>query len=460
MEIKEVFEKQQLQKLKLRSSTSQERLAKLKLLKSTFEKHKDEIIEALKSDLGRPALETELVEFVASLAEIKFTIKHLKKWMQNMPVAADITTMLGSSYIRYEPKGSSLIISPWNYPIYLSVVPIASAIAAGNTVILKPSEFAQSSANLLEKMLKQIFPPEEVFIAQGAVETSQTLLDLPFDHIFFTGSTQVGKIVMEKAAKHLSSVTLELGGKSPVIVDESANLTLAAEKIAWGKCINAGQTCIAPDYIFVDRKIQSDFIVKLKEAFSKIAPNAVDADYSKIISKKHFNRINEMKSIATKSSKSVALEGLVLEESQQIFPSIFIDPDDEQSLMQEEIFGPLLPIKIYDNIAEPISYINENSKPLALYIFSKKDKNIEHIIEETSSGGVCVNDVILHISNPHLPFGGINGSGLGSYHGFYGFKAFSHERAVFRQNKYLSITKFIAPPYKGKKWIIELLNKL
>jgi aldehyde dehydrogenase (NAD+) len=382
--------------------------------------------------------------------------------MKPVSVSRNISNLFAGNKIYYEPKGVCLIIAPWNYPFQLIMSPLISSIAAGNTAMLKPSELSSATAAVISKMISKLFQPNEVACFEGDAEISKKLLGLPFDHIFFTGSTTIGKMVMEAAAKNLTSVTLELGGKSPAVIDHTADLKKAAEKIAWGKLVNAGQTCIAPDYVLIDEKMEADFIKHYKAACETMyfKNGKIDTDtYGKIINVKQFNRLNKLVKDALQSGAKLEWGGESDESTLTILPTLLTQVKDEDSIMQEEIFGPILPVIKFKAIQEAIDFVNGKNKPLALYIFSGNSNNIEKIIRETSAGGTCVNDVLVHISNPNLPFGGANSSGMGSCHGVFGFKAFSHERAVVFQSK-LGITKMIYPPYDKKSRLLKWLKKL
>ncbi len=352
------------------------------------------------------------------------------------------------SWIRYEPRGVVLIIAPWNYPFNLSIGPLISAIAAGNSAVIKPSEHAPHTSALVRQMLSELFAEEEVAVFEGAVETATELLATPFDHIFFTGSPAIGKIVMKAAAEHLSSVTLELGGKSPVIIDESANLRDCAEKIAWGKYSNVGQTCIAPDYLFTPESIKESFIKELKRAIEKRYSKEpqLSRDYARIISLRHHQRLEDLLKQSVEQGARVEIGGVSNHAQRYFAPTVLSNVTPEHPVMKEEIFGPLLPIITYQKLPEAIDLINAGEKPLALYIFSRDKKNIDYILNNTSSGGVCINEVLLHFLQVNLPFGGVNHSGMGNSHGFYGFRAFSHERAILKHHRW-SPLKLLYPPY-------------
>ena len=458
-----VFTAQQGHKFLLSTSTARERIAKLRRLRSTIESYEQRLYEALRKDLRKNEFEAAVSEVIFIYGEINHAIRHLTGWMKPRRAGKAITNIFAKNRIYYQPKGVCLIISPWNYPFQLLMSPLVSAIAAGNCVILKPSELSPATSTVMASLIEDCFDQEEVCCFEGGAEVASELLQLPFDHIFFTGSTAIGKIVMEAAAKSLASVTLELGGKSPVVIHTSANLKKTAEKIAWGKLINAGQTCIAPDYVLIPEHLMEIFAghyISAAEALFCSGSATPDLDvYAKIINERHFKRLCELITDATAKGAELVYGGLAQAETLTISPAILLNPPLDSALMQEEIFGPLLPVVPYKNLTEAVALINAKSKPLALYIFSKDAAVTKQIIRDTSSGGICVNDVLVHISNPKLPFGGVGTSGMGSCHGHYGFKAFSHERSVVFQSG-PNLTRLIYPPYHTKQWVLKLLKKL
>nr|WP_121270014.1 aldehyde dehydrogenase family protein [Pedobacter schmidteae] len=459
--ISSVFEAQQKHKYTLRNSNPAQRIHKLKTLKAAIEKNEQSIYDALQQDLRKSYFEAAVTEVIFIYSEIDFAIKHLSQWMKPLRAGKSVASLMAKNRIYYEPKGCCLIISPWNYPFQLMMAPLLSAIAAGNCAILKPSELSPATSAIISKIVKECFEEQEICCFEGDASVSTTLLSLPFDHIFFTGSTAIGKVVMEAAAKHLTSVTLELGGKSPTIIDQSANLKNAAEKIAWGKLINAGQTCIAPDYVLVPHQLQENFITEYQEAVKRLffkQDQVNENAYAKIINEKHYKRLLNLIQDAKAKGAKTAFGGESEETTQTINPIVLTQLPADAAIMKEEIFGPILPIVTYQNTEEAITLVNTGSKPLALYIFSEDRQNIHHILKNTSAGGSCVNDVLIHISNPKLPFGGVNGSGTGSCHGFFGFKTFSHERAVVFQSS-LNMSNMIYPPYENKHWLLKWLKK-
>lgn len=458
-----VFAAQQAYKYTLRKTNAADRIATLRALKVEIEKQEPNIYKALQSDLRKSNFESAVTELIFTYGEIDYAIKNLSGWMSPKRIGKTLSNPFAKNRIYYEPKGVCLIIAPWNYPFQLTMSPLISAIAAGNCAMVKPSELSPATSKVVHTIINEVFEENEVACFEGNADVSTALLKLPFDHIFFTGSTAIGKVVMEAAAKNLTSVTLELGGKSPTIIDSEADLAKAAEKIAWGKLVNAGQTCIAPDYVFVHQQQLDEFIGLYKAATAKMffnVQNKIDTtSYGKIISTKHFERLKSLVDEAVEKGARIDFGGDFDEKSNTINPVLLSKIPIGAKVMEEEIFGPILPLITYTNLDDVVEQINAKSKPLALYIFSKNNKNINYLIKNTSAGGTCVNDVLIHISNPKLPFGGVNGSGMGSSHGFYGFKNFSHERAIMFQRS-IDFNKMIYPPYVGKEWVLNLLKKI
>ncbi|RCJ28257.1 aldehyde dehydrogenase [Nostoc sp. ATCC 43529] len=428
------------------------RIEQLQKLKQAIIEHEQEIIEALQADLHKPVVETYLTE-IAVIKEIDYAIKHIKTWTKPKKAPLSLDFFSYSARIYPEPLGVVLIISPWNYPFQLAISPLVGAIAAGNCAIIKPSEIASHTSSIVAKIITKYFQPAYIAVVEGGVEASQKLLAEKFDHIFFSGGTAVGKIVMEAAAKHLTPVTLELGGKSPCIVDTDINFEHTARRITWGKFINAGQTCIAPDYLLVDKNIKKDLINSLQKSLKEFyGGNPVNSpDYARIISQKHFDRL-----VKFLEDGKVIVGGETKSSQRYIAPTIIDNVSLEDSVMQEEIFGPILPIIEYSDIAEAIALINSRPKPLALYLFSQNKDLQKRVLQETSSGGVCINDTIMHVGVPSLPFGGVGDSGIGNYHGKASFDAFSHKKSVLQNSFWLDL-KWRYAPYENK---LPLIKKL
>ncbi|MBX7148890.1 aldehyde dehydrogenase family protein [bacterium] len=403
------------------------RVEQLKKLKELVEKHELDFEAALKSDLGRCPAEAYLGETIIISKEIKHTLKCLKGWMKPQKVSTDFPLLPGTSKIHPEPYGVALIIAPWNYPLQLALGPAVASIAAGNCNIIKPSELAPATSALLARLVNNNFPSEFLAVVEGGVPETTELLNEKFDTIFYTGSSQVGRIVMAAAAKHLTPVTLELGGKSPCIVDEEIHLDFALNRIVWGKFLNAGQTCVAPDYLLINEKIKDKFIDALRKKIESFYGKDVKAspDFARIINKRHFDRILKLL-----DGEKVVIGGKSDVNNLFIEPTIVELKNAETPLMQEEIFGPVLPFTTYKNLDEAINFINDRSKPLALYLFTTNKSVQEKVIKETSAGGMAINDTVVHLAISELPFGGVGDSGMGSYHGKPGFDAFSHFKSI------------------------------
>ncbi|UXR63301.1 aldehyde dehydrogenase family protein [Bdellovibrio bacteriovorus] len=450
--LEQIFLHQKQFSLKLRSESLETRIQSLNALEKAIEAHQPEIIEALKKDFNKPEAETLLSEIYPVLKELHFTRKNLKNWSRPHKVKTPLTLFGSQSFIQPEARGVCLLIGPWNYPFQLVFLPLISAIAAGNCAIVKPSELTRHTSSLIKKIAEAAFSTEHVFVAEGGAETTQELLKFPFDHIFFTGSTRVGKIIMEAAAKHLSSVTLELGGKSPTIIDATADLPLSAEKVAWAKFINAGQTCVAPDYLFVHESVASAFKKHLVSAIEKFYGSSAEQiqnspDLARMVSLNHTQRLKDLIDDAVSKKAEVIFGGHCVPEKHYCSPTLLDKTDPHALVMQEEIFGPILPMMTFKEISEVIHFINDRPKPLALYFYSHSQMNTEKILKETSSGGLVFNDSVIHFVNPHLPFGGVNHSGLGRYHGLHGFQTFSHEKAVLKQSFFGKVLRIMYPPY-------------
>lgn len=406
------------------------RVEQLKKLRSMIKQYEADIFHVLKADLNKSEHEAFTTEIGILYNEIDFMLKHLKDWMKDEEVPAPLTHKGTKSFLTHEPYGVVLNISPWNYPIQLSLMPVIGAIAAGNTVIIKPSELAIHSSKLINEMITQTFDSQYITVIEGGKETTENLLNEKLDYIFFTGSTHVGKLIMQQASKHLTPVTLELGGKSPTIVDQDSNISLAAKRIAWGKFTNAGQTCIAPDYVYVHEKVFMKFLKALKRYIQQFYSKRPlkNEKYVRIINKNHFERL-----LRLLENTKVYYGGQSSRETLTIEPTIITDVSWDDPVMQEEIFGPILPIFSYTNLDDVIAKIQQNDRPLALYYFGNNKKNEEKIFQSISFGGGCVNDTLYHVAHPYLPFGGVGASGMGAYHGKFSFETFSHRKSVLKQ---------------------------
>jgi len=448
-DIKRVFEAQGATALRLRQSTTAERLANIKKLKASLLANKDAVIAAGFADFGKPAAEVELTEILPVIAEANDAIRKLRGWMKPKTVWPSRMMFGTKGYTQYEPKGRVLIVAPWNYPVNLSLGPLVSALAAGNTAIIKPSEMTPHASAVIAKILRETFSEDEVALFEGDAPVAQALLDLPFDHIFFTGSPAVGKIVMAAAARNLTSVTLELGGKSPTIVDETADLAAAAQNILWAKFTNNGQTCIAPDHVYVHASVKKAFlehcVAALEAAYGKGREQIDSPCLARIVNERHAARVKSLLDDAKERGARVLTGGHVDESRRYISPTLIDEIPDHARIMSEEIFGPLLPIISYEQLDTVIARINADPKPLALYIWSRKQSNISKVMQQTTSGGACINHCVVQFLHGNLPFGGVNNSGIGSGHGHHGFLAFSHERAVVRTQ--IMLAKMFFPPY-------------
>lgn len=403
---------------------------RLKTLQKMLKENEKDIYRALRHDLRKSKHETLTTELGILYMEIDTALKNLKEWMKPEKVPAPITHKGTKSTVQKEPYGVTLIISPWNYPLQLALAPVIGAIAAGNTVIIKPSEFAQATSSLLKAMITAHFDTDYMAVVEGEKDVSQALLDEPFDYIFFTGSSHVGKIVMREASNHLTPVTLELGGKSPAIVDHDADVGLAAKRIAWGKFTNAGQTCVAPDYVYVHEDMKQTFMKELQKyikAFYGKRP-LKNKDYVRIIHGKHFKRLSGFL-----SNGSIIHGGEVDEDQLLMEPTILDDITWNDDVMHEEIFGPILPVLAYTKLEDAVIAIKEHDKPLALYYFGRQKQKQDYMTTAIPFGGGCVNDTLYHLANPHLPFGGVGNSGMGAYHGKYSFETFSHRKGIMKQ---------------------------
>jgi len=454
-QIRRVFESQLATALAWRESTAAERIARLKKLRDGMMARREDFYAAFQKDYRKPSAEVEATEFMPVLDEIRHAIGSLKKWMKPTKVWPTIASAMTSSWIEYQPRGRSLIIAPWNFPLNLCFGPMVSALAAGDTVILKPSEMTPAVSAVMAEIIASIFPDNEVALFEGSLPTSQALLDLPFDHIFFTGSPAVGKVVMAAAAKNLTSVTLELGGKSPVIVDESANLRLTAEALMWGKFTNCGQICVAPDHVYVHESVKDKLVEQCKAVLAErygVTPQEQrnSPHLARVINQRHTQRLAGLLQDAQGRGARVLAGGEVDVATCYIAPTLIEQIPQDAQIMTEEIFGPLLPIMTYRDLDAVVREINAQPKPLALYVFSTHKQRTRRLLAQTSSGGVAINHCVLHYAQGNLPFGGVNNSGIGNAHGHFGFKAFSHERAVLKSGPIL-MAKLFFPPYTGFK---------
>lgn len=442
----------------LRTSRLKDRKALLHKLEKWILANRDQIKRAVYEDLQKPPQEVDLTEVMVVLGEIRKAKHNLRTWMQEEPIPTTPTYLGTKASVYYEPKGACLIIAPWNYPFQLAVAPLVSALAAGNACILKPSEYSSHTSALIKEMCEELFEPDHVGVVLGAVAESQELLSLKFDHIFFTGSPQVGKVVMRAAAEHLSSVTLELGGKSPTIVDASANIKDAAQKITWAKWQNAGQVCIAPDYLMVHETVKDKLVEELVVQSEKRYGNP--KNYGAIISRHHHNRINDLMADAIEHGANLEFGGKSQRDQLRFSPTLLSNVSVKMRVMQEEIFGPILPMVTFNTLDEVIERVNQQEKPLALYVYARSKQVVERIKQETSAGMMTVNDSVLQFAHPNLPIGGANNSGIGKSHGYAGFVAFSNKKAMLRQRIGLTTVKMVYPAYnKLKNFVIDFMVK-
>ncbi len=431
------------------------RKEQLEKLKELVENNEDAIIEALHKDLHKHEFEAYTTEVGFVITDLDKALSKLNKWAKPQKVNTPPFLAIASSHIYSEPYGTILIIAPWNYPMQLLLAPLVGVIAAGNTAVLKPSEMAPHTSALMARLINSTFDAQYIKVVEGAVEETQLLLDEKFDFIFFTGSTKVGKIIYQAAAKHMTPVALELGGKSPCIVDTDVQLDYTAKRIVWGKFINAGQTCIAPDYLLVDQRIKDALLEKMtyyiREFFGD-EPQQSDS-FARIITHDHFDRL-----AGYLEEGKILIGGKTDKENKYIAPTLLEGVDWDSAIMQEEIFGPILPILTYGNLREAIDMINARPKPLALYIFSKNDKKIDAVLEQTSAGGVTINDTLMHIVNGALPFGGVGESGIGAYHGKHSFDLFSHKKSVLHRSFLIEEPIRYAPFSLKLSWIKKLMK--
>jgi aldehyde dehydrogenase (NAD+) len=426
------------------------RFKQLKVLKQAVSENQDAILQALKTDLRKPEFEAYATE-ISTIKEIDRAIKHLKTWAKPQKAPVSLQFFPASARIYPEPLGVVLIVGPWNYPFHLVFSPLVGAIAAGNCTIIKPSELAPQTSLIISKIIQKYFNPAYINVVEGGIETSQQLLAEKFDHIFFTGGTAIGKIVMEAAAKNLTPVTLELGGKSPCIVDADTNLEHTAIRIAWGKFLNAGQTCIAPDYLLVDRKIKENLLVEIQKRLQEFYGDnpATSPDYARIINHRHFDRL-----VNLIDNNKIRIGGDTNREDRYIAPTVLDNVSFTDPVMEEEIFGPILPVIEYTDVGEAINFINARPKPLALYLFTNNKSLQKQVLQSTSSGGVCINDTIIQVGVSSLPFGGVGDSGIGKYHDKASFDTFSHYKSVLYRS-FLFNSKLLYPPYKDKLSLLK-----
>ncbi|HDF3480746.1 TPA: aldehyde dehydrogenase [Staphylococcus aureus] len=433
------------------------RKEQLKKLSKAIKSYESDILEALYTDLGKNKVEAYATEIGITLKSIKIARKELKNWTKTKNVDTPLYLFPTKSYIKKEPYGTVLIIAPFNYPFQLVFEPLIGAIAAGNTAIIKPSELTPNVARVIKRLINETFDANYIEVIEGGIEETQTFIHLPFDYVFFTGSENVGKIVYQAASENLVPVTLEMGGKSPVIVDETANIKVASERICFGKFTNAGQTCVAPDYILVHESVKDDLITALSKTLREFYGQNIQQspDYGRIVNLKHYHRLT---SLLNSAQMNIVFGGHSDEDERYIEPTLLDHVTSDSAIMQEEIFGPILPILTYQSLDEAIAFIHQRPKPLSLYLFSEDENATQRVINELSFGGGAINDTLMHLANPKLPFGGVGASGMGRYHGKYSFDTFTHEKSyIFKSTRLESGVHL--PPYKGKFKYIKAFFK-
>lgn len=431
------------------------RIKQLRKLKKAIEKNETKIIQALNLDLGKPETEAYIAEIAIIIYEIETVIKQLKSWTKPEKVSTPFSLFPGSSYIYPEPYGVVLIVSPWNYPFQLAIAPLVGAISAGNCAVIKPSEISPNTSDVIAQLVENCFDPDYITVIEGAKKETQTLLSQKFDYIFFTGGSHIGKIVMEAASKHLTPVTLELGGKNPCIIDKGIDTEMSAKRIAWAKFFNAGQTCVAPDYLLVHPAVKSKFLESLKKTITQFYGDDPhqSPDYARIVNRQHFDRLSQMM-----EKGEIIAGGETSAEDLYIAPTVIDGISWHDPIMQEEIFGPILPVLEYENLNQVISSIRMLPKPLALYLFSRNEAHQEKLLTSLSSGALCINDAMGHVGNQDLPFGGVGDSGMGAYHGKLSFDTFSHKKSVLKRGIWLD-PPIKYPPYKIPLGILKPILK-
>lgn len=434
----------------------QERIRALERLGQALKSSEAELCRALRADLGKSRTESYMCEIGLTLSELGYVKKHLRSWSKDRRVRTPLSQFHARSFTVQEPYGVVLVMSPWNYPVLLTLEPLIGALAAGNCCVVKPSAYSPETSSVMAKILRSVFPEEYVAVVEGGRQENQGLLAQKFDYIFFTGGVNVGKLVMEKASAHLTPVTLELGGKSPCIIDETANLKLAARRLAFGKYLNCGQTCVAPDYVLVHEKVKERFLGYVKEEIVRMYGERPleNPDYGKIVNRKHFDRL-----LGLMNPEKLVFGGESREESLQIAPAVLDGVTPEDAVMQEEIFGPLLPVLTVRSMEEALSFVNDRPKPLAFYIFTQDKKVEQMFLRRASFGGGCVNDTIIHLATSAMGFGGVGNSGMGSYHGKKSFDTFSHEKSIVKKYNWIDLPMRYQPYTEQKEKMIRTFLK-
>jgi aldehyde dehydrogenase (NAD+) len=462
-EARRVFDAQVAQRWTVSGRTAAERVERLVQLRDAVRARKADLCAAIHGDFGKHAAEVEVTELVPVLEELAVAIRSLPRWMRPRRTGTPLTLLGASSRVVYEPKGLVLVLSPWNYPFFLAMGPLIAAVAAGNCVMLRPSEKTPRTSRFLHDLIASVFPEDEAAVLLGGRELADALLELPFDHMFFTGSPAIGRKVMAAAARHLASVTLELGGKSPAFVDESADLEVAAERIAWGKFVNAGQTCVAPDYVLVHHSVAAPFADALRRTLERFYGPTDDArlespSLAGLVDTAAATRLERAVAETVRKGARLVVGGRTDAAARRMAPTVLADVPEDSPIMAEEIFGPVLPLLAYRDLDAAIATVRARTKPLALYVFSRSRRNVEHVLRSTTAGGTCVNNAMVHVANPYLPFGGVGESGMGHYHGRFGFEALSHARAVLTQHLPTAV-RLLHPPYGARtQKVLRLLR--
>ena len=454
MSIEEIVKKQRSYYMSGATRPVEFRLTALRKLQQAVRDNENQICDALLKDLNKHPFESYMAEVGMVLDEVRFHIRHLRRWMKDKLVPTPLMHFPAVSFTSPEPYGVALIMSPWNYPVLLCLDPLIGAISAGNCALIKPSAYTPATSQVIADIMKSIYPPEYITVVQGGRQENTALLEQHFDYIFFTGSISVGKAVMEAAAQYLTPVTLELGGKSPAIVDASADLKLAAKRIAFGKLLNGGQTCVAPDYVLVEESVRDTLIQNFREVLAEKFPNGDYSDHVKIVNDRHYQ---EKKALLV--GQTIAFGGVFDDERHTIEPTVLIDVDPESAVMQEEIFGPILPVLTWTRLEEAIDFVRDRPKPLALYLFTSKQDVEKKVLDNCSFGGGCINDTVIHLATSHMGFGGVGHSGMGSYHGKRSFDTFTHYRSIVRKSTWLDLPFRYFPYTEGKLRFIRRVLK-
>ncbi|MDY3251023.1 MAG: aldehyde dehydrogenase [Candidatus Choladocola sp.] len=456
MEIERLVKKQRMYFETGKTRDVSWRLGALATLRRSILNHEKEVEAALASDLKKSSFETYMCETGMVLSELSFMMKHLRGYAGERTVMTPLAQFHARSFTSPEPYGVVLVMSPWNYPFMLAMEPVIGAIAAGNCVVVKPSAYAPATADVIEKIIRDCFASHFVAVVKGGRAENTELLEQKFDFIFFTGSVSVGKTVMEKASRHLTPVCLELGGKSPCIVDKTANLKMAAKRIVFGKYLNLGQTCVAPDYLFVQEEVREKLLQEIERCITdQFGKNPLEnPDYGKIINEKHFNRLCRLM-----EAETIRVGGRISRETQQIAPTVLEGVTPSSPVMQEEIFGPILPVMTFRDISEVITYVNNHEKPLALYLFTGRKKTEREVLKYCSFGGGCINDTIIHLATSHMGFGGVGASGMGSYHGKDSFETFSHRRSIVKKYTWMDLPIRYQPYTEWKRLLLRMFLK-